>query len=239
MFVSLRSVDISSVLQLLCWPLSTQIHCAEDPFHVCFTGASCGRPGIYRATFSGSSKLRSFKSYADQGRAKSDLSEQSPAPQETGARDGSTFSFGKQKRRRGLQSSDRPSLTDRGSSPASSAPAGPPRLPNSSIRLPESNGSSPASYSNTQQEPVAMPPHLAATFARSKDQQRRPILGPRTASSQRPEPTMDSRRSLLDDRRDSQQGASTSAADVSETGEKAEGVLQIGASGARIPLYGR
>ncbi|KAK9914904.1 hypothetical protein WJX75_002108 [Coccomyxa subellipsoidea] len=50
---------------------------------------------------------------------------------------------------------------------------------------------------------------------------------------------MDSRRSLLEDRRDSQQGASTSAADVSKTGEKAEGVLQIGASGARIPLYGR
>lgn len=84
-----------------------------------------------------------------------------------------------------------------------------------------------------------MPPHLAATLARSKDQQQRPILGPRSASSQRPEPTTDSRRGLLDDRRNSQQGASTSAADVSETGDKAEGVLQIGASGTRIPLYGR
>ncbi len=51
---------------------------------------------------------------------------------------------------------------------------------------------------------------------------------------------MGSRRSSAsDERRASQQGASTSAAEVSDTGDKAEGVLQLGASGARIPLYGR
>jgi hypothetical protein len=35
------------------------------------------------------------------------------------------------------------------------------------------------------------------------------------------------------------EGSSSTAAELTEDGDKAEGVLQLGSSGARIPLYGR
>lgn len=191
------------------------------------------------AHLSSASRVGAFTPHANQGQARP---VQNPHQQEPATKDSSAFSFGRQKRRRGLQSSDRTSTIETGSNTASSfnVPYGQPRLTEISSRMPELNGSTPKTSSNGRQEPESMPPHLAASLDRSQGHRRRPVFGPRSEPGQQLEQTKGSRRSSAsDERRASQQGASTSAAEVSDTGDKAEGVLQLGASGARIPLYGR
>ncbi len=149
-------------------------------------------------------------------------------------------SFGKQRRRRGLPAIDRTSTQDQSSRSPNGPLGGSPRRANRSPRQQESKKGSLPLSGNAQQEPMALPSHLSATIGRSPPRQHGSVFGPRVGVSQQREDENGSRPATgADDRRRSQQGASTSAADVSDIGDRAEGILQIGASGAQIPLYGR
>lgn len=142
-------------------------------------------------------------------------------------------SFGKQNRRRGLQANLRSSAPQERS--AFSWPA----APNiSASRQPPAADSSQASVKNAQQLPAALPPHLKAGMNPAQSQQTR-IFIPRSPPADQESSPGARDRSSADDSRKYDQRASSNAADVAEIGDRAEGVLQMGASGARIPLYGR
>lgn len=189
------------------------------------------------------SKLRCFSSYGPPETAKPHESVGSldaPATRPSGADRTPPVSFGKQRRRRGLPVIDRTSSQDQSSRSANGPRAGSPKSADRSPKQQESNNGSLPSSGNAQQEPLAMPPHLSASIGRSPPRQQGSVFGPRVVVNQQREDKDGSRPSSeADDRRRSHQEASTTAADVSDIGDRAEGILQIGASGAQIPLYGR
>ena len=161
-----------------------------------------------------------------------------PATQPLNADRSLPVSFGKQRRRRGLPAIDRTSPPNQGSRSGNESQAGSPNSTDRSLRPQESkNGSLPLSC-NAQQDTVAMLPHLSASIGRSPPRQHGSVFGPRVSVNEQGEDGSKPS-SGADDRRRSHQEASPSAADVSDIGDRAEGILRIGASGAQIPLYGR
>ncbi|BDA43677.1 hypothetical protein COCOBI_04-6910 [Coccomyxa sp. Obi] len=215
----------------------------REGVHRLYLSSSGGRSYVGNVQLRTASKFRCFSSHGSPEMAKphgSVGSLDAPATQPSGADKILPVSFGKQKRRRGLPAIDRTSSQNKGSRSASGPLAGSPSSSDRSPRQQESkNGSQPLS-GNAQQDHMAMPPHLSARIGRSPPRQHGSVFGPRVAvNQQREDKNGSSPSSGADDRRRSHQEASTSAADVSDIGDRAQGILQIGASGAQIPLYGR
>ncbi|CAL8468371.1 g7911 [Coccomyxa elongata] len=215
----------------------------KEGLHRLYLSSSGGGSYVLNVQTRSASKFRCFSSHGPPERAMphdSVGSLDAPATRPSGADKIVPASFGKQRRRRGLPAIDRTSTQDQSSRSAGGPLGGSPRTADRSPRQQESkNGSLPLS-GNTRQEPMAMPSHLSASIGRSPPRQHGSVFGPRVGVSQQKEDENGGRpTSGADDRHRSQQGASTSAADVSDIGDRAEGILQIGASGAQIPLYGR
>lgn len=208
------------------------------------------RPIVKRAADHGRSSFRAASMHLEATSTAQDGSHSSSS-QDSQASDSTGTSYSRTRRRKGLKgTSNTPNSAESGGLPSNGTP-GPQQ--SRQMRNP-ANGKSAARPSWDLQEKT-LPPHLAAARNPQLANSRQPgaaAEGPLRALPQRPQigalpqqrPASADRLSVLD----SQNGAaapisneitSVAAAEVNATSEKAEGILQLGASGPRIPLYGR